>query len=220
MSRRVAGQVSNWDTTINPFKLFAYNAVGDYLGPPLATAYTTNAIGGSTAVSNRFIRFTPIVVVRKTTVDEIAVIITTAATDSGTNVELGYCQSDINGLPNLSTVVVLGTADATTPGEKKIAISPAITLEPGLYYTIINLIGNTTATGTNPVFAANSGPTFIPTISGSNIGSNNSTTAYFWGQKAASFVANLSMTSVTSVSPNYGNGLPLIRNILKVSALS
>lgn len=127
---------------------------GQYQSCPLGYAHGTVNPSTSTANSGTYIMCTPILVTTTTTFDRVGIYLQTAATDTGSVLEFGYCGSDASDLPNYTAAVSLGSEAITSPGKIEHVLSSALTLTPGLYWLLGAFKTNGTFTGTNPLFYA------------------------------------------------------------------
>jgi hypothetical protein len=111
-------------------RLYPYNkppAVGDYIRE---YSFGTTA---TTPLNNNEVQASTIFVLRPVKVDEIAIEVTASAVDGVGR--LGIYAADADGFPS-DLLVDAGTYDASTPGVKAIALSPAVTLPEGLNYLV------------------------------------------------------------------------------------
>jgi hypothetical protein len=150
----VTSDGSNWFTPIEPaqhtfgplgamrIKLVAF---GDrYLGP----ASTVPGTIGTVPVAANFLYASPMAIQHPVNINQIGVEITTAAAGA-TQLRLGLYRADADGEPG---ALVYGSAPlaADTTGPKTESISPAKTLEPGLYWLAIASNGSPTVRAISP----------------------------------------------------------------------
>jgi hypothetical protein len=113
----------------------AWQQPGLAVPPPVAGLYLTQFIAGAVAnegTTNNALFAQVIFVPRPVTVDEIAIEVTVAGA-SPSEARLGIYASNADGVPS-SLIVDAGLIDATSPGTKTIALSPAATLPAGFVF--------------------------------------------------------------------------------------
>jgi hypothetical protein len=102
--------------------------VGEYMVPDF------RGVTQNTALNNNQMQATVLYVPRSVTIDEIGIAVTAAGLSPAEG-RLGIYDADSNGKPN-NLIVDAGIYDATTPGDKLISLSPAVTLPQGIVFLV------------------------------------------------------------------------------------
>ena len=138
--------VSSPATTILPV------AVGDYILLPrgLGSAYAAWSPSSSAANSNDRVTYCPFFVDRGITIDELALHVVVANAGASAVLRLGI-HADNAGRPG-TVVADGGTASINSTGVKSLALSPAVALTRGWYWSAM-VAQNLDTAGTNPTFS-------------------------------------------------------------------
>lgn len=188
-------------------------ASGSYLSCGSIISGSARSSGGATSSTASHLSVCPIWVPINLTVDAIAMYQTTAATDSGSLIELGLSTRVPDNGPHVpvgpSAVVTLlasaGTTSATAaPGLRTLTFASPLSLTRGWYWGLCKFVTSTTA-GTNPAFQHVGHTLFAPMPS---TAPSNSPTYGVYGVSlgaSASIPSTLSTVSMTLTnnSANY-----------------
>jgi len=130
----------------------AFLDVGQYVSAPMPLSHTVGSVYISMATSVAITAYTPVWVPQRFRADRISIYCSTAATDAGAVLEVGYSLPSASGMPS-SSATVLGQMSITgSAGLRELTISEWF--DPGLVWLVCGVRTDGTWAGTNPVFYA------------------------------------------------------------------
>jgi hypothetical protein len=130
----------------------AFLDVGQYVSAPMPLSHTSGSVYTTMATSVYVTAYTPVWVPQRFRADRISIYCSTAATDAGAVLEVGYSLPSASGMPS-SSATVLGQMSITgSAGLRELTISEWF--DPGLVWLVCGVRTDGTWAGTNPVFYA------------------------------------------------------------------
>jgi hypothetical protein len=149
------------DVNFNLGILQPKRGAGYYHSLPFPNAHTTVTIASNAANSALAMLLTPMFVREDTPYDRIGVYCSTAATDAGAVLEMGWCPATPAGIPDYASAEVGGSQSILSIGLKEVTLGAIETLPTGLWWLLGAFKTSGTFAGVNPAFYAATS-TFTP----------------------------------------------------------